>query len=134
MESCGSSRAPSTPGRGGRAAGCAPGRDCATVRPELPAAYQPGRACRTLIGAVLERAGAHGVVALRGTAVAGYLAGIPATEPIWGRACWSPIEGSALAADIEPERVSDLYAAWAEHFVRVATSASTSTPRSTTRP
>jgi GNAT superfamily N-acetyltransferase len=87
------------------------------ARPELPAAFETPDACVTLISAVLERDGAHGVVALRHGAAVGYLLGYARTEPIWGRAAWSPIEGSALAADLDPERMRDLFAAWSEHFV-----------------
>lgn len=88
------------------------------VRPVLPASFTEAAACRPLIASLLEKPGAHGVLALRGDRPAGYLAGYPRTEPIWGRACWSPIEGSALASDLDAEHVRDLYAAWSEHFVR----------------
>ena len=47
----------------------------------------------------------------------GFLLGYPRLEPIWGRAAWSPIEGSALADDTDPELIRDLYAAWSQHFV-----------------
>lgn len=87
------------------------------LRPELPEAFSRADACRPLIAAIFERRGAHGVVALRNDEVVGYLAGFPRTEPIWGRAAWSPLEGSALAADLDAERVRDLYAAWGQHFV-----------------
>jgi GNAT superfamily N-acetyltransferase len=87
------------------------------LRPELPQPYTRADACRPLIAAVLERQGAHGVVAIRNDEVAGYLVGFPRTEPVWGRGAWSPIEGGALAADLDAERVRDLYAAWAQHFV-----------------
>jgi GNAT superfamily N-acetyltransferase len=87
------------------------------VRPELPEEFTHAHACRPVIGAVLERTGAFGVVALREDEVVGYLSGYPRTEPIWGRAAWSPMEGCALAADLDSERVRDLYAAWGQHFV-----------------
>ncbi len=87
-------------------------------RPELPAAYEHAAACRPLIAALLEKGGAHGVMALHGSRPAGYLLGYPRPEPIWGRACWSPIEGSALADGEDPETIRDLYAGWSEHFVR----------------
>ena len=88
------------------------------VRPELPEAFSRPDACHALIGSVMERHDAHGVVALRGGEMVGYLAGFPQAEPIWGRAAWSPIEGNALAADLDPEHVRDLYAPWAQHFVQ----------------
>lgn len=87
------------------------------ARPELPAAFTTPEACRPLISAALERDGGYGVVALRRGDAVGYLIGHPRAEPIWGRAAWSPIEGSALAADLDPERVRDLFAAWSGHFV-----------------
>ena len=63
-------------------------------------------------------AGAYGVVALdEAGQIVGYLTGLHRTEEIWGRACWSPVEGQALAAGIDAERIRDLYAVWAEHFV-----------------
>lgn len=86
------------------------------VRPELPAAFTRADACEPLIAGLLAHANAHGVVALRDGDPAGYLLGYPRTEAIWGRAAWSPIEGSALAADVDPERMRDLFAAWSEHF------------------
>jgi GNAT superfamily N-acetyltransferase len=49
--------------------------------------------------------------------VVGYLTGFHRTEEIWGRACWSPVQGQALAAGVDAEQIRDLYAAWAEHFV-----------------
>jgi GNAT superfamily N-acetyltransferase len=88
------------------------------VRPELPEAFTHTDACHPILEELLAKEGAHGVVALRDDgSLAGYLAGWHRTEEIWGRACWSPIEGHALAAGVEAERVRDLYAAWAEHFV-----------------
>jgi ribosomal protein S18 acetylase RimI-like enzyme len=89
------------------------------VRPELPEAYTQATACRPILEALLARPGAYGVAALdeRG-AVAGYLAGWHRTEEIWGRAAWSPIDGQALAEGVDAERIRDLYAAWAEHFVQ----------------
>jgi len=89
------------------------------VRPELPEAYTRAAACRSVLEQLLGQAGAYGVAALdeRG-ALTGYLAGWHRTEEIWGRAAWSPIEGQALADRVDAERVRDLYAAWAEHFVQ----------------
>lgn len=86
------------------------------VRPELPAAFEQADAHRPALEALLERAGAYGAVAHRGAETIGFLAGYPRAEPIWGRACWSPIEGSALAEGADPELIRDLYAVWAEHF------------------
>ena len=92
------------------------------VRPELPERFTRPEACRPLLEELLAKEGAHGVVALDGSGrMAGYLAGWHRTEEIWGRACWSPIEGHALAPGVDAEHVRDLYAAWAEHFVRRGT-------------
>jgi GNAT superfamily N-acetyltransferase len=89
------------------------------LRPELPAAYTQPAACRPVLEELLNRPASHGVAAFdeRGT-MAGYLVGWHRTEEIWGRAAWSPIEGSALAEGIDVERIRDLYAVWADHFVQ----------------
>ncbi|HEX6656063.1 MAG TPA: GNAT family N-acetyltransferase [Candidatus Limnocylindria bacterium] len=87
-------------------------------RPELPETFTRAAACRPILDGVLAKPGAHAVVALdEHGALTGYLAGWHRTEEIWGRAAWSPAEGHALADGVDPERVRDLYAAWAEHFV-----------------
>jgi GNAT superfamily N-acetyltransferase len=89
------------------------------LRPELPEAFTHADACHPLLTELLAGESAHGVVALDGAGrVVGYLAGTHRTDEIWGRACWSPIEGQALDPGQDPEGVRDLYAAWAEHFVR----------------
>jgi ribosomal protein S18 acetylase RimI-like enzyme len=89
------------------------------VRPELSDAFSQASACLPLLKGLHEREGAHGVMALgSGSRALGYLIGAPRTEEVWGRACWSPIEGQALAAGIDAEVVRDLYASWAEHFVQ----------------
>jgi len=87
------------------------------ARPELPASFEDLATCRPLVDAVLDKAGAHGVIALRAGEPAGYLAGYPRSEEIWGRAAWSPMEGQALADGLDAEHVRDLFAAWSEHFV-----------------
>jgi GNAT superfamily N-acetyltransferase len=87
------------------------------ARPELPESFTEAGACRPLIASLLEKDGAHGVVALRGSEPVGYLLGYPRPEPIWGRAAWSPIEGSALADSEDPESIRDLFALWSERFV-----------------
>jgi len=87
------------------------------ARPELPADFEQGETHRAALQALMERAGAYGAVAERGNKTIGFLLGYPRAEPIWGRACWSPIEGSALADGADPELMRDLYAAWSSHFV-----------------
>jgi GNAT superfamily N-acetyltransferase len=87
-------------------------------RPELPERFSHADACRPLVAALAEHSSAHGVVACADGRRVGYLIGFGRTEPEWVRACWSPIEGMALADGVEAERIRDLYAAWAEHFVR----------------
>jgi GNAT superfamily N-acetyltransferase len=88
------------------------------ARPILPVAYQAATACRPLIEALLRQDGAFGVIGTLDGAAFGYLLGHPRHEPIWNRAAWSPIEGSALADGVDPELVRDLYARWSHHFVR----------------
>lgn len=87
------------------------------VRPELPAGFTKADGCRPLVAALLDREGAHGVVATGGQGMAAFLIGFPRYEPIWGRACWSPIEGQAYDAAVGPDVMRDLYAEWSRHFV-----------------
>jgi GNAT superfamily N-acetyltransferase len=87
------------------------------LRPELPAAYADPAATKPLITALLDREGAHGVVAVGRQGIDGFLLGYPRHEPIWARACWSPIEGQAHAEAAGPELLRDLYAEWSRHFV-----------------
>jgi GNAT superfamily N-acetyltransferase len=87
------------------------------IRPELPTAFTEPVACRPLLAALLDGDGAHGVVATRAERMAGFLIGFPRHEAIWGRACWSPIEGQAYDASVGADVMRDLYAAWSRHFV-----------------
>ena len=87
------------------------------IRPELSAAFTEPGACRPLVAALLDADGAHGVVATHEGSMAGFLIGYPRYEPIWGRACWSPIEGQAYDPLVDPDVMRDLYAAWSRHFV-----------------
>jgi ribosomal protein S18 acetylase RimI-like enzyme len=87
------------------------------VRPELSARYTEVAGCRPLLDALVAREGSHGVVALRDGGMAGFLIGFPRPEPIWGRACWSPIEGQAYDASVDPDVMRDVYASWSRHFV-----------------
>ena len=89
------------------------------LRPELPTAFEESAAHLPTLRALLERDGASGVAAVSDGAMAGFLIGYPRREPIWGRACWSPIDGSALADASDPELIRDLYAAWSRHFVEL---------------
>ena len=86
--------------------------------PIVPEAYEDPAAALPLVEALAGKDGAFGVIGRVDGAAFGFLLGYPRPEPIWGRAAWSPIEGSALADDTDPELVRDLYAAWSEHFVR----------------
>ena len=88
------------------------------IRPELPSAFDGPAAHLPSLVALLERDGASGVADMSAGAMVGFLIGYPRSEPIWGRACWSPIEGSALADGTDAEVMRDLYAAWSEHFVQ----------------
>lgn len=88
-----------------------------TARPELPAGFIEAAGCRPLLEALLGQDGAHGLIADVGGQVAGFLLGHPRFEPIWGRACWSPVEGQAYDPAVGPEVMRDLYASWSRHFV-----------------
>ena len=88
------------------------------ARPELPAAYEEAAAWRAPLDTLLEKDGSHGVALRDEDGPIGFLAGHPRTEPIWGRSCWIPIDGSALAMGMPAESIRDLYAAWSEHYVR----------------
>jgi len=87
------------------------------VRPELSARYTEAAGCRPLLDALMAREGFHGVAAARGGGMVAFLAGFPRFEPIWGRACWSPVEGQACDPGTDPDVMRDLYASWSQHFV-----------------
>jgi GNAT superfamily N-acetyltransferase len=87
------------------------------ARPELPATYTEPAACRPLLSALVDQEGSHGVVARSSNRIAGFLLGYPRYEPIWGRACWSPLEGQAYDPATGPDVMRDIYAAWSQHFV-----------------
>ena len=87
------------------------------IRPELPAAFTDPAACRPLLAELLERDHAHGVVAIGATGVEAFLVGFPRTEPIWGRAVWSPIHGQGHSDAAGPDLMRDVYAAWSQHYV-----------------
>ena len=103
------------------------------VRPELSARYAEAAGCRPFLEALLAREGSHGVVGMRDGGMIAYLVGFPRFEPIWGRACWSPIEGQAYDASVDPDVMRDLYAIWSQHFVDRGFSVSTCTRRRTIR-
>jgi GNAT superfamily N-acetyltransferase len=86
--------------------------------PNLPAAYEDPAACRPLVEALLKQDDAYGVLGTLDGTPFGFLLGHPRHDPIWGRAAWSPFEGSALADGADPELIRDLYATWSHHFVR----------------
>lgn len=88
------------------------------VRPELPVAFEDPAACLPLLEALLGEEEAYGVIGYEGDRLIGYLVGHARSEEVWGRACWSPIEGQALADGVAAESVRDLYAPWSAHFVR----------------
>lgn len=87
------------------------------ARPELPERFADPAATRPLLAGLLDRPDAHGVVAVREGSAVGYLIGYRRTEEIWGRACWSPVEGQALGAEVGADLIGDLYAAWGQHWV-----------------
>lgn len=87
------------------------------LRPELPVAYTHAAACRPLLSKIVAQDGSHGVVARTSNGIAAFLLGHPRYEPIWGRACWSPLEGQAYDPAAGPDVMRDLYAVWSQHFV-----------------
>ena len=88
------------------------------ANPILPEGYEDPAAALPLVQALAGRDGSFGVIGRRNGEPFGFLLGFARPEPIWGRAAWSPIEGSALADDADPELMRDLYASWSEHYVR----------------
>lgn len=87
------------------------------VRPELPAGFTVAAGCRPLLAALLDLEGSHGMVATSAGHLSAFLIGFPRHEPIWGRGCWSPIEGQAYDASVGPDIMRDVYASWSRHFV-----------------
>jgi GNAT superfamily N-acetyltransferase len=92
-------------------------RGLRSARPDLPESFTQAAGCRALLAALLEHADSHGVVATRGEGMAAFLIGYERHEPIWGRACWSPIEGQAYDPAAGPDVMRDVYAVWSQHFV-----------------
>lgn len=86
-------------------------------RPELPAAFTDPAVCRPLLDDLLERDEAHGMVAMGPAGMEAFLLGYPRPEPIWDRACWSPIEGQAHSEAAGSDLLRDVYARWSQHFV-----------------
>lgn len=87
------------------------------ARPELPQRHESPEANVPLLESLLGCEGSHGVVAMAGETLAAFLLGYERHEPIWGRACWSPVEGQAYDEGIGPDILRDAYAAWSRHFV-----------------
>src|SRR3989304_4462000 len=67
------------------------------LRSGLPSAFEEPAAHLPALTALLEREGARGVAGMASKELVGFLVGYSRNEPIWGRACWSPSGGSALA-------------------------------------
>jgi GNAT superfamily N-acetyltransferase len=86
--------------------------------PSLPTAFEDPAACRPLIEGLLKQDDAYSVIGRLDETPFGFLLGHPRHDAIWGRAAWSPIEGSALADGADPDLIRDLYATWSHHFVR----------------
>jgi GNAT superfamily N-acetyltransferase len=93
-----------------------------TALPALSPRFEDPAAMRPLLEEVLAGDGAVAVAALdHRDRVAGFMAGAPRLEEIWGRSTWVGLVGQALAADADPELTRDLYAAWSDPFVRRGT-------------
>jgi len=87
------------------------------TRPELPERFADPAANRRLLDELFRQEGAHGVAAVMDGRLVAFLLGYRRTEEIWGRACWSPIEGQAYDAGVGAELMADVYAAWSRHWV-----------------
>ena len=87
--------------------------------PALAPRFEDPAAMRPLLDEALAAPGAEGVAALDDAgALAGFMAGAPRLEEIWGRSTWVGLAGQALAPAADPELTRDLYAAWSDPFVR----------------
>jgi GNAT superfamily N-acetyltransferase len=89
-------------------------------RPELPAAFEDAAAHLAGLEQQMNADDAHGVLALDGTRPVAFLLGEHRTAEIWGRAAWSPVNGSAAdpeAGSAGGEALRDCYAAWSTHYV-----------------
>ncbi len=90
------------------------------ARPELPASFEAPSTHRAGLEELLAADGAHGVLALDGTRPLAFLLGEHRSAEIWGRAAWSPVDGSAADPDLGVgggEALRDCYAAWSTHYV-----------------
>ena len=87
--------------------------------PALPERFTDPAQVLPLLDEALALPGTVAVAALDGRdRLAGFMAGSPRLEEIWGRSAWVGMAGTALAADADPELTRDLYAAWSDPFVR----------------
>jgi GNAT superfamily N-acetyltransferase len=86
------------------------------VVPSLPRRFEDPEVARRAVAAVLESSGAKGVVATRGDAPIGFLAGAPLIDTLRGRAAWSGIGAHATG---DPVEYPTMYAALAEHWVEI---------------
>ncbi len=87
--------------------------------PALAPQFEDPGVMRPLLEAVLAGDGALAVAALdERDGLAGFMAGSPRLEEIWGRSTWVGLVGQALAPDADAEVTRDLYAAWSDPFVR----------------
>jgi len=83
------------------------------AEPLLPAAYERQEQTEASLRELLA-SGATGSVALRGSALVGYLLGSARDDAVWGPNIWVPPEGAAAQ---EPDVLRDVYAGAAQRWV-----------------
>ncbi len=87
------------------------------IDPALPARLGSPAAAQQCLTALWSSTRAVGVAALDGSRLLAYMLGAPKSAPIWGRNAWVHSTGMALADEIDPGVVADLYAELGETWV-----------------
>ena len=91
-------------------------RDRAAL-PLLPARFADAAVTENAVRAALARPMAHGVAAVRGGRLVGYMIGDIVVAEIWGRSGWVRPPGFAAAPHEDVDVVRDLYAALARRWL-----------------